>query len=158
VSAVLAAPVPMARPMREGDLSRVLRVEREAYEFPWSDGIFRDCLRVGYCCWVVERENVVEGHGILQIGAGEAHILNLCVRPGASRQGLGRMLLERLLEVARSHGAENVVLEVRPSNDAARRLYAGAGFAEVGMRRGYYPRVGGREDALILARVLGAEG
>jgi len=154
VSAVLEQAAPAARPMRESDLRRVLLVEREAYRYPWSEGVFRDCLRVGYCCWVIERELTVEGYGIVQIGAGEAHVLNLCIRPSASRQGLGRMLLERLMDVAGSHGARTAVLEVRPSNVAARALYGGAGFSEVGMRRAYYPAARGREDALILARDL----
>ncbi len=154
MSAVLEREAPALRPMRESDLPRVLLVEREAYQFPWSDGVFRDCLRVGYCCWVIERDGSVEGHGIVQIGTGEAHVLNLCIRPVASRQGLGRTLLERLMEVAASHGAHTAVLEVRPSNAAALSLYQGAGFSEVGMRRGYYPAARGREDALILARKL----
>ena len=156
MSAVLERAAPALRPMRESDLPRVLLVEREAYQFPWSDGVFRDCLRVGYCCWVIERDGSVQGHGIVQIGAGEAHVLNLCIRPTASRQGLGRTLLERLLEVSASHGAHTAVLEVRPSNGAALALYRGAGFSEVGMRKGYYPAARGREDALILARELPA--
>ena len=154
MSAVLDLPEPLSRPMRESDLQRVLLVEREAYRYPWSEGVFRDCLRVGYCCWVIEREGTVEGHGILQVGAAEAHVLNLCIRPAAARQGLGRALLERLLEVALGHGAETAFLEVRPSNHAAIALYREAGFTEVGVRRGYYPSTRGREDALIFARAL----
>lgn len=182
MSAVLELPAPVARPMRESDLQRVLVVERDAYDFPWSEGVFLDCLRVGYCCWVIEHQGIVEGHGILQVGAAEAHLLNLCIRPMVARQGFGMALLERLLDVACSHGAEAVFLEVRPSNVAAIALYRRCDFTEVGLRRGYYPvssgapahdegavsgsieestrapigKGGGREDALIFSRRLPA--
>lgn len=154
MSAVLKG-VPLdIRPMRDNDLSMVLEIEREAYSFPWSEGIFRDCLRAGYCCWVVEQHHYVRAYGIMQVGGGESHILNLCVRAGARGQGLGRALLVHLLEVAREHRADTALLEVRPTNRAALGLYEAMGFNEVGVRRGYYPGRDGREDALILAICL----
>ena len=142
------------RPMRDSDLAMVLDIEREAYAFPWSEGIFRDCLRAGYCCWVVEQGALVRAYGIMQVGAGESHILNLCVRASARGRGLGRALLNHLLEVAVEHRADTALLEVRPTNRAALGLYEAMGFNEVGVRRGYYPGRDGREDALILARCL----
>lgn len=154
MSALLEEAEPRIRPMRETDLGQVIEVERGAYEFPWSPGIFRDCLRVGYCCWVLERNDQVDGYCIMQVGAGESHVLNLCVRVDAQSQGLGRRLLSRLLEVAREHGADTILLEVRPTNQVARHLYTTMGFNEVGVRRAYYPGKHGREDALILARSL----
>ncbi|MCB1744924.1 MAG: ribosomal protein S18-alanine N-acetyltransferase [Gammaproteobacteria bacterium] len=140
------------RPMLETDVLNVLKVERAAYQFPWSEGIFRDCLRVGYCCWVLEFDSRIRGFGIMQVVAGEAHILNLCIDPSLHNRGLGRRLLEQLLQLAARHRANTTFLEVRPSNPAARRLYANAGFNEVGTRRGYYPAAHGREDAIIMAR------
>ena len=154
MSALLEPGEVSIRPMREADLSQVIEVEQGAYEFPWSPGIFRDCLRVGYCCWVIERDSQVDGYCIMQIGAGESHVLNLCVRVSAQGQGLGRSLLSRLIEVARERGADTVLLEVRPTNTVARNLYEDMGFNEVGVRRAYYPGHHGREDALILARTL----
>lgn len=154
MSAVLKDEPLSIRPMRDVDLTMVLEIEREAYAFPWSEGIFRDCLRAGYCCWVVEQQDHVRGYGIMQVGAGESHILNLCVRASARGQGLGRALLGHLLEVAREHRADTALLEVRPTNRAALGLYAAMGFNEVGVRRGYYPGRDGREDALILATCL----
>jgi ribosomal-protein-alanine N-acetyltransferase len=154
MSAVLRVPKPEIRPMREADLSRVMAVEREAYAFPWSEQIFRDCLRVGYSCWVIERGGVLDAYGVMSVGAGESHILNLCVRPAVQRRGLGREVLAHLLQLARRHRAETVLLEVRPSNRAAFELYRNMGFNEVGIRRGYYPGHNGREDAVILARDL----
>jgi len=154
MSAVLKPPVRDLRPMRSVDLGAVVAIERAAYPFPWSNGIFRDCLRVGYCCWVVEHEGAVIGYGIMQVVARESHILNLCVHPAYQRQGCGRVLLARLLELARDHRADTVLLEVRPTNEAAIALYTRMGFNEVGVRRAYYPGHKGKEDALILARNL----
>lgn len=142
--------------MRELDLPRVLVIERHAYGFPWSEGIFRDCLQVGYCCWVVERDDVVHAYGIMQVAAGEAHVLNLCVDPNAQGQGAGRAMLRCLLEVARKHGAESAYLEVRPTNEHALALYRSEGFRTVGTRRAYYPSEQGREDAFVLSCALRA--
>jgi len=154
MSAVLKDEPLGIRPMRDRDLATVLEIEREAYAFPWSEGIFRDCLRAGYCCWVVERNEDVRAYGIMQVSVGESHILNLCVRASNRGQGLGRALLSHLLEVAKEHRADTALLEVRPTNRAALSLYAAMGFNEVGVRRGYYPGRDGREDALILATCL----
>ena len=142
------------RPMREADLDEVLSIEREAYEFPWSREIFRDCLRVGYRCRVLELDGAVGAYGMLQIADGKSRLLNLCVRRRLQRRGLGRRLLALLVDLARFHRTRSVVLEVRPSNTAARRLYDSMGFTEVGVSRGYYPARTGREDAMLLALAL----
>ena len=142
------------RPMREADLDEVLSIEREAYEFPWSREIFRDCLRVGYRCRVLELDGAVGAYGMLQIANGKSRLLNLCVRRRLQRRGLGRRLLALLVDLARFHRTRSVVLEVRPSNTAARRLYDSMGFTEVGVSRGYYPARTGREDAMLLALAL----
>ncbi len=140
--------------MRESDLPTVMRIEARAYDYPWTYGIFQDCLRYGYCCWVFEHDDCVDGYGIMSIAAGEAHILNLCVRPEVRRHGLGRKILNYLVDLARRHDADTVLLEVRPSNRAAVSLYHQLGFNEVGTRRNYYPAENGREDAMILAKTL----
>ena len=152
MSAVLRRPTLRMRPMREDDLGDIHDIECSSYQFPWSPSIFRDCLRVGYCCWILQRNGQTEAYGVMSVAGGESHILNLCVRANSQGEGLGRALLEHLLEVARKHHCDTVLLEVRPSNGAALRLYEGMGFARVGLRRAYYPGRGGREDALILAR------
>ena len=154
MSAVLKPAVPRYRPMDEADLDVVLAIECAAYEFPWSRAIFQDCVRVGYCCWLMEYGDDVGGYGVMSVGAGESHILNLCIEPRLHGQGLGRDLLRHMMEVARGHRAETAFLEVRPSNEVARGLYADAGFDEVGIRRNYYPAWSGREDAIIMARGL----
>lgn len=152
-----AQPEPLAgrfRPMTETDLSAIMNIELAAYPFPWTEGILRDCLRVGYNCWVYEADGAIQGYWVMSVAAGEAHILNLCVRPALQGRGLGRKLLTHIIALARRHGADTLLLEVRPSNQAALALYRNSGFNEVGMRRGYYPADQGREDALILALAL----
>lgn len=154
---MVAAPrelLPTLRPMAEADLAEVARIEAAAYEFPWTLGIFRDCLRAGYHGWVLARPGAIYGYGMLSIAAGEAHLLNLCIDPTRQREGHGRRLLARLIDLARWHRAERIFLEVRPSNAAAIRLYHEAGFNEIGRRPNYYPARGGREDALVLALEL----
>ena len=138
------------RPMRALDVSEVVAIERASYQFPWSDGIFRDCLRVGYICRVVSLGRQVMGYGVMSVGAGEAHILNLCVAEAYRCRGAGKKLLLCLLERAHAAGMTEAFLEVRPSNTTAIRLYQSLGFEQVGTRRAYYQAVNGREDAAVL--------
>lgn len=142
------------RPMREADLAALMAIERRAYPFPWTEGIFRDCLRAGYACWVLDRQGVLEGYAVLSVAGGEAHLLNLCVDPALHGRGLGRRLLSRIVDIARWHMADRVFLEVRPSNPRAIALYRLAGFNEIGQRPRYYPAEGGREDAIVMAMEL----
>lgn len=149
-------PVPdvLIRPMSENDVSEVIAVERASYQFPWSEGIFRDCLRVGYVCRVVTVNDAIVGYGVMSVGAGEAHILNLCIGDAYRCRGVGRRLLTYLIERGAAAGMSEAFLEVRPSNTSAIRLYLSVGFEQVGMRRGYYQAVGGREDAAVLKLAL----
>lgn len=147
-----AYPAPASlRPMREQDVDAVYAVERRAYEFPWTAGIFRDCLRADYIAWVLDVGGAVTGYFLMSLGAGEAHVLNICVAPEQQGHGHGRRLLRSLLHLARSRGAQRVFLEVRPSNRHAIRLYEEEGFNEIGRRPRYYPARDGREDAIVMA-------
>ncbi len=137
------------RRMTDADVPGVIALERSAYLFPWSEGIFRDCLRVGYTCRVLETPEGLGGYGIMSMGAGEAHVLNICVRADLRGTGHGRQLLAWLLDHARDAGQGWAFLEVRPSNRPAILLYESLGFEPVGIRRGYYQAVGGREDAIV---------
>jgi ribosomal-protein-alanine N-acetyltransferase len=150
----LLTPEVVIRPMRGLDVAEVVAIERASYQFPWSDGIFRDCLRVGYVCRVVTLSRQVMAYGVMSFGAGEAHVLNLCVGEAHRCRGVGRRLMTVLLERANAAGMGEAFLEVRPSNTTAIRLYQSMGFEQVGMRRGYYQAAGGREDAAVLKRVL----
>ncbi|MFK8016250.1 MAG: ribosomal protein S18-alanine N-acetyltransferase [Gammaproteobacteria bacterium] len=139
-----------ARAMTAKDLDRVIDIERAAYGFPWSEAIFRDCLRVGYECRVMVLDDEIVGYGILSALVREAHILNLCLDGAHRRLGLGRRLLEHLLSLALGKGVHEVFLEVRPSNVPALTLYRDFGFEQVGRRPNYYRAGAGREDALVL--------
>jgi ribosomal-protein-alanine N-acetyltransferase len=142
------------RPMREDDLAAVQMIESRAYEFPWTVGIFRDCLRADYPAWVLHDGNRIAGYFLMSIAAGEAHVLNICVAPELQGQGHGRRLLHALLQIARGHHVSRVFLEVRPSNANAIALYFDEGFNEIGRRPRYYPAKDGREDALVMAMEL----
>ena len=153
-----AMPEVQIRPMMEIDLPEVAAVEQASYAFPWSENIFRDCLRVGYTCRALDLSGQVIGYGVMSLGAGEAHILNVCVREQFRSVGFGRRLLEHLLERAAAAGVAEAFLEVRPSNLSAIRLYQHLGFEQIGIRRGYYQAPDGREDAIVLKRELTAPG
>ncbi len=150
----LAEPPTTIRDMQHGDLKMVSDIERRSYEFPWSHGVFRDCLLAGYRCIVLVRQERVAGYGILSVAAGEAHILNLCVDPEFRSLGYGERLLDEILFRARSASIREVFLEVRPSNKMALALYRKKGFYQVANRPAYYQSHQGREDAAVLAKKL----
>jgi ribosomal-protein-alanine N-acetyltransferase len=141
--------------MRESDLAVVMSIEEQVYPQPWSRGIFEDCLRVrNYECRVYEGEDELCAYSVMSWGAGEAHLLNICVRPERQGRGLGRAVLDQVIARAREEEADSLFLEVRLSNQPARRLYEAAGFNEIGRRFDYYPSHRGREDALVFALPL----
>jgi [ribosomal protein S18]-alanine N-acetyltransferase len=142
------------RPMVETDLAEVARIEQLSYAFPWSENIFRDCLRVGYTCRALDLAGQIIGYGVMSLGAGEAHVLNVCVTGQFRNLGFGNRLLQHLIERAAAMGVSEAFLEVRPSNLAAIRLYQRLGFEQIGIRRGYYQAPDGREDAIVLKREL----
>ena len=149
--AILKEPYPEFRTMKVDDLDQVAAIEATAYEYPWTLGIFRDCLRASYHCWVLAHGAEVVGYGVLTVAAGEAHVLNVCVSPEHQGGGHGRRLMQRLTDLARWHRAERIFLEVRPSNTRAIRMYDQLGFNEIGKRPNYYPAKRGREDAIVMA-------
>ena len=139
------------RPLHPSQLPEVMLIERRAYPFPWTEGIFLDCFKAGYSSWaLVDAAGRIGGYAFMSMAVGEAHVLNLCVDPELQRRGLGRRLLEHLLRVARAANSTIVLLEVRKSNKSAIALYESQGFKRFGVRRNYYPAEGGREDALVL--------
>lgn len=144
----------LIRSMTHEDLAPVSNIERQSYEFPWSHGVFRDCLLAGYQCCVLERNGEVAGYSILSIAAGEAHILNICVHPDYRSMGYGEKLLDDLLFRARSASVREIFLEVRPSNEHALALYRKKDFHKVADRPAYYQASHGREDASVLVKKL----
>jgi ribosomal-protein-alanine N-acetyltransferase len=150
----IADPSARIRSMAHDDLPMVSDIERRSYEFPWSHGVFRDCLLAGYHCVVLERDGRVAGYGILSVAAGEAHILNLCVDPNYRSLGYGEQILDAILVQSRAANVREIFLEVRPSNVSALALYSKKGFHKVARRPAYYQATDGREDAAVLAKKL----
>jgi ribosomal-protein-alanine N-acetyltransferase len=118
----MAEPRATIRDMTHEDLSMVSDIERRSYEFPWSHGVFRDCLLAGYQNIVLLRGDEVAGYGVLSVAAGEAHILNICVNPDYRSRGYGEKLLDEMLFRARTASVRQIFLEVRPSNVSTRWL------------------------------------
>lgn len=142
------------RAMEQRDIDGVMAIETVVCDFPWTYSIFSDCIKVGYSCWVLEDEGEIVGYGLLSVAANEAHILNLCIKPEKQRQGLGRRMMEHLIEQAKKLMTHSVYLEVRVSNHGAFDLYQKLGFSVIGHRKDYYPHMDGREDALVLELVF----
>lgn len=139
-------------PMSSAHLPQVMAIERQSYEFPWSEGIFADCLQAGYSAWVLATTGgEVLAYALLAMGAGEGHVLNICTAPVYRRMGLARTLLQHLIMIGRAADLDRMLLEVRLSNGSGRALYESLGFRHIGTRRQYYPARGGREDAIVLA-------
>ena len=147
------------REMRIEDLDFVILNETRSYAFPWTRGIFVDCMMAGYDCVVATLDDghghqMVVGHGIVSSSAGEAHLLNVCVRRDHQGLGIGRQFVLHLMDRARERDSQIMFLEVRPSNHVAQALYESLGFVEVGRRKDYYPTDRGREDAFVLSAKL----
>lgn len=155
MSAVLAQPQLVIRPMLEQDLTDVMLIESAAYPFPWTQSIFQDCFKKNYYNYILEDNQILVGYALMLIAhPSEAHILNICVHPDYQNCGYGRILLHYLLGVARQKSVEEILLEVRPSNKSAIRLYHNLGFNQIGVRRNYYPAKNGRENALMFGLTL----
>lgn len=142
------------RQMSLDDLSDVMQVENASYSIPWSQGVMKGCLRMGYDAWVGEVDQVIRSHAIIQMMVDEAHLLNLCVHPAFQRRGYGQDLLTHVIRRSTELGAHRMILEVRPSNKGAIKLYYALGFERIGVRKGYYPGPDSREDAWVLSLYL----
>lgn len=142
------------RPMQPADLDAIMAIEPVIYPYPWSRGNFSDSLAAGHSCWVLEQNRNIVGYAVLMLVLDEAHLLNISIAADHQGHGLGRALLSHVQDTARQYGAQQMFLEVRPSNTPALRLYEGFGFNEMAIRRGYYPARDGREDAVLMGMVL----
>jgi ribosomal-protein-alanine N-acetyltransferase len=137
------------RNMTVADLPAVLAMERAGYSHPWTEGMFRDCLKGGNVCRVALAGDVIVGHLLVSVAAGECQVFNVCSHPDWRRRGIAEALLQEAFSTAWDFGAEAVFLEVRVSNTPACGLYEKMGFERVGRRKGYYPAADGREDAWV---------
>ena len=152
--AVSMKPNYQLRPMQMADLDTVMAIEPTIYTHPWTRGNFSDSINSGYSAWVLEANQTIIGYALLMMVLDEAHLLNLSIAKQHQKQGLGRYLLEHMLQIAKNHKAANMFLEVRPSNISAIALYENMGFCEMAVRRGYYPALNGREDAVLMGLAL----
>lgn len=151
VASSLRANSARVRVLRLSDLPHMMPLENAAYDFPWSEAIFRDCFNANYTGLAIELEGAFLGYAMLSVAAGEAHILNVVIDSNQRSHGFGKKLVKRLIDQARWHRAERVFLEVRVSNAVARRLYTHFGFLEIGVRKAYYPGRQSREDAVVMS-------
>ena len=142
------------REMGVDDIPEIMEIEKAVYTHPWTEGIFKDCMRVGYNCWVFMEQNKILAYGLVSVAVNEAHILNICVAPQAQGKGLGKRMLYKLMQLAEERQGNSIFLEVRESNLIAQNLYDQEGFNRIGLRKNYYPAEDGREDALVFAKEL----
>jgi ribosomal-protein-alanine N-acetyltransferase len=154
MSAVLKTGLPQLREMKKADLDAVMQIEPVIYPHPWTRGNFADSLKSGYQCLVYEREGEMIGYAVMMMVLDEAHLLNISIAKQHQGQGWGRRLLEQLVTRAKRKKAHTMFLEVRPSNKAALALYESFGFNEFSVRKGYYPTVNGREDAILMGLAI----
>lgn len=140
--------------MQLTDLYAVMLIEPTVFPYPWSRGNFSDSLSSGYSCWVVEDAGSVIGYAVLMMALDEAHLLNISIARNEQGRGLGRTLLQHMMQTGRHYGGLNMFLEVRPSNTSAIALYESVGFNEMAIRRNYYPAQHGREDAVLMGMAL----
>ena len=141
-------------PASEAQLDAVTALEAGLQAFPWSKGHFADSIAAGHSVWVALLGGVVVGFSVVMSVIDEAHLLNLGVGRSQQGHGVGARLLQTAMDNARLVGARRFLLEVRASNERARKLYKDFGFSRIGLRRGYYPALAGREDAIVMARDL----
>jgi len=146
---------PAMRAMSMADLDAVVRIEAGAYSHPWTRGNFVDSLAAGHDARVLLGDDgELAGYSVVMAGVDECHLLNLTIERSRQRRGLGRWLLQAVIDEARRRGVLAIWLEVRAGNAAALALYRRAGFVATGLRRRYYPARSGREDAVLMSLPL----
>ena len=138
--------------MQVADLPAVLEIENAVYPHPWSRANFLDSLYGGHEAWILrDGKGVLLGYFLMMLIVDEAHLLNISVRGDLHGRGIGRLLLEKTAQLARNKGMASILLEVRPSNARAIRLYERFGFEQIGRRKAYYPAAdNAREDAVVM--------
>ena len=147
---------PLIRRLTLEDVDRIYEIEELAYPFPWTRGLFVDCLRAGYALFGLQIGKDLAGYTIFNWAVGEAHLLNLCIHPDWQYRGYGSLLLEYAINHVARLDNEAIYLEVRASNTRAAKLYRKRGFRVIGSRRSYYQAGDGREDAIVMRLALGS--
>lgn len=142
--------------MRAQDVEEVVAIENQAYPFPWTRGNFLDSLNSHYDAWIVrEADGQIAGYFLAMPVVDEMHLLNITVRPILQGKKLGRLLLNKVIALTRAANMQSILLEVRPSNPQALAFYQHVGFAQIGIRKNYYPSTGAtREDAIVMRLMI----
>ena len=144
------------RKMEDKDLNDVIAIEHHATEFPWSRKNFEDSLKANNHAWVfIDEKGEIEAFTLIQKVFDETHLLNICVSVKSQGKGVGKHVLNFVIEHANSISSTIVLLEVRRSNTRAQNMYYSAGFNEMSVRKNYYPAKEGREDAVLMGLDLG---
>ena len=152
-----APPLGLWRAMLPTDVDAVHTLDARAYPHPWSRANFADAIASGYvCACLCAADGTLMGHVVVMRGVDEMHLLNITVAPEHQGRGLGAAMLRDVVAWSQAEGAEALWLEVRQSNERARRLYVRGGFEAMGQRKGYYPDGRGREDAVVMRLALPA--
>ena len=141
---------PQLREMQQADVFEIALIEKKVFPDPWSENLFHDCFRLGYTCRVLENNSMIQAYGIIVIEHIESHILNLCVRSELRQKGFGRMMLDHLLDLARTSKTNTVSLEVNTTNLPAIQLYKSAGFHQIDILKEYYPQSDEGRDAIVM--------
>lgn len=146
--------------MRAQDVEEVVAIEKDAYPFPWTRGNFLDSLASRYDAWTLRDADArLAGYFLLMHAVDETHLLNITVRPDLHGRGFGRMLLDKVIQLALNANMQSVLLEVRPSNEHALAVYRHCGFQQIGIRKHYYPAGAAlREDAIVMRLMLEGHG
>jgi len=138
--------------MQAADISDVLAIENDVYPFPWTRGNFLDSINSGYETWILRNgAGVLNGYFLLMPAVDDAHLLNITVHRDLQGYGIGMLLLNKAKAITLDRKLNALLLEVRPSNTRAEKIYERYGFTRVGVRKGYYPAPNNqREDAIVM--------
>jgi ribosomal-protein-alanine N-acetyltransferase len=155
----MTAPIPsepvQLQPLEPQWLDAVIEIEQRAYSHPWTRGNFEDSVRAGYHLRTLTAGATLLGYFVAMEGVEEVHLLNITVDPVYQGQGLSVLMLDALAIWARTRLATCIWLEVRQSNQRARSVYTRYGYAQVGVRKNYYPdKLLRREDAVVMSYQL----
>ncbi|MGC6388381.1 ribosomal protein S18-alanine N-acetyltransferase [Ewingella sp. S1.OA.A_B6] len=137
------------------DLPRAFQIENASHAFPWTEKTFASNQGERYLNLKMMQGDEMAGFAITQVVLDEATLFNIAIDPAFQRHGLGRALLEEVIQQLELRDVVTLWLEVRASNSKAITLYESLGFNEVSVRRNYYPSAQGREDAIMMALILG---
>jgi [ribosomal protein S18]-alanine N-acetyltransferase len=143
------------RRMRAPDLPRVMQIELSTFSMPWSESTFRGLLRRSDSdLFVAELRGAVAGYSVFWAVTDQGELGNVAVAEEYRGRGLGRALVDAVLERAAERSVHEIFLEVRRSNDGAQNLYRTLGFTQVGQRKNYYLEPA--EDAIVMRLELPA--